>query len=197
MRGLQEKTRLPESILKRIAAGDRNAVEDCLNAYGGLVYSIARKLLANEADAEDAVQEAFIDIWKNAGRFDPTVASETTFIAMISRRRVIDRIRHSGRRISTDPIEEMVHEPGDKGHKSIELGVEANEAAEAMRTLRPEQQQVLRLSIVDGMSHQEIADSTGIPLGTVKTHARRGLLRVREALGLTGMTDLGQKEAAI
>lgn len=194
---MQEKTRLPESILKRIAAGDRNAVEDCLNAYGGLVYSIARKLLANEADAEDAVQEAFIDVWKNAGRFDPLVASEATFIAMIARRRVIDKIRHSGRRISTDPIEEMVQEPGDKGHRRIEISVEASEAAEAMRTLRPEQQQVLRLSIVDGMSHQEIADSTGIPLGTVKTHARRGLLRVREALGLGGMTDLGRKEAAI
>ncbi|HQZ81753.1 MAG TPA: sigma-70 family RNA polymerase sigma factor [Pyrinomonadaceae bacterium] len=189
---------MPESILKRIATGDRNAVEDCLNSYGGLVYSIARKLLANEADAEDAVQEAFIDVWKNAGRFDPTVASEATFIAMITRRRVIDRIRHSGRRISTDPIEDMVQEPGDRGHKAIEVNVEANEAAEAMRALRPEQQQVLRLSIVDGMSHQEIADLTGIPLGTVKTHARRGLLRVREALGLGSMLEFGgQKEAAI
>lgn len=188
---------MPESILKRIAEGDRNAVEDCLNSYGGLVYSIARKLLANEADAEDAVQDAFIDVWKNAGRFDPAVASEATFIAMITRRRVIDKIRHSGRRISTDPIEEIVQEPGDKGHKRIELSVEANEAAEAMKTLRPEQQTVLRLSIVDGMSHQEIADATGIPLGTVKTHARRGILRVREALGLGGIIGLGNKEAAI
>ncbi len=188
---------MPESILKRIAAGDRNAVEDCLNSYGGLVYSIARKLLANEADAEDAVQEAFIDVWKNAARYDPVVASEATFIAMITRRRVIDKIRHSGRRISADPIEEIVQEPGDKGHKVIEANAEAREAAEAMKTLRPEQQTVLRLSIVDGMSHQEIADATGIPLGTVKTHARRGLLRVREALGLGGIIDFGNKEAAI
>ncbi|MCC6451843.1 MAG: RNA polymerase subunit sigma-24, partial [Acidobacteria bacterium] len=76
---------MAEPILKRIAAGDKNAVEDCLNAYGGLVYSIARKLMSNEADAEDAVQEAFIDIWKNAARYDEGVASEATFIAMIAR----------------------------------------------------------------------------------------------------------------
>lgn len=188
---------MAEPILKRIAAGDRNAVEDCLNAYGGLAYSIARRLLANEADAEDAVQEAFIDVWKNAGRFDPAVASEATFIAMITRRRVIDKIRRSGRRISTDPIEEMLSEPGDQGYKFIQMGAEAREAAEAMKTLRPEQQKVLRLSIVGGMSHQEIADSTGIPIGTVKTHARRGLLRLREALGLGGMTDFEPQEAAI
>ena len=66
--------------------------------------------------------------------------------------------------------------------------MEANEAAEAMRKLRPEQQQVLRLSIIQGMSHQEIADATGMPIGTVKTHARRGLMQVRENLGL-GKSD--------
>lgn len=188
---------MAEPILKRIAAGDKNAVEDCLNAYGGLVYSIARMLMSNEADAEDAVQEAFIDIWKNAARYDEGVASEATFIAMIARRRVIDKIRSIGRRIATDPIEEMVSEPGSTDHKFIEISAEAKEAAEALKSLRPEQQKVLQLSIVGGMSHQEIAETTGIPLGTVKTHARRGLLRVREVLGLGGMTDFEPKEAAI
>jgi RNA polymerase sigma-70 factor (ECF subfamily) len=66
------------------------------------------------------------------------------------------------------------------------LSVEAGEAAEALRTLKPEQQQVLQLSIVEGLSHQEIADRTGMPLGTVKTHARRGILHAREMLGLSG-----------
>ncbi len=66
----------------------------------------------------------------------------------------------------------------------MQISVEAQEAAEAMRKLRPEQQQVLQLSIIQGMSHQEIADATGMPIGTVKTHARRGLMQVRENLGL-------------
>lgn len=177
---------MAETILQRIASGDRNAVQECLDKYGGLVWSIARKLMRNPDDAEDVVQEVFVDLWKNAARFDESQASETTFIAMIARRRVIDKIRHSARRISADSLDDVLLEPFTRSDKALQISVEAEEAAKAMRTLRPEQQQVLRLSIVQGMSHQEIAEATGMPLGTVKTHARRGLVAVREVLGVTG-----------
>ena len=186
---------MSQTILQRIAAGDKTAVQECLSTYGGLVWSIARKLLRNSDDAEDAVQEIFVDVWKNAGRFDETQASETTFIAMIARRRVIDRIRHSTRRISADSLDDVLLEPFTRSDQTMQMSVEANEAAKAMRTLRPEQQQVLRLSIVQGMSHQEISDATGMPLGTVKTHARRGLVQVRETLGLGSAGNL--KEATV
>ena len=184
---------MADSILKRIALGNRDAVSDCLDTYGGLVWSIARKMLRSQNDAEDAVQEIFIDIWKNAERFDENQSSETTFIAMIARRRIIDRIRKSNRRISADSFDDVLSEPESRGDRKIEISVEAGEAAEALRTLKPEQQQVLQLSIVQGLSHQEIADVTGMPLGTVKTHARRGILQAREMLGITGIG----KEASI
>src|SRR5262249_58359389 len=100
-------------------------------------------MLRNNDDAEDAVQEIFIDVWKNAGRFDERQASETTFIAMIARRRVIDRIRRSTRRISADSFEDVVTEPESRDDRKVQLSIEANEAAEALRTLKPEQQQVL------------------------------------------------------
>ena len=186
---------MSKAILKRIASGDRTAVEDCLAAYGGLVWSIARKMLRNNDDAEDAVQEIFIDIWKNAGRYDESQASETTFIAMIARRRIIDRIRYSSRRISADSLEEVIAEPWTRTDQSMQISVEAKEAAAAMKDLRPEQRQVLHLSIVQGLSHQEIADATGMPLGTVKTHARRGILQAREVLGLG--KNLDETEAAV
>lgn len=186
---------MTEAILQRISDGDRNAIQDCLDKYGGLVWSIARKMLRNSDDAEDAVQEIFVDIWKNAGRFDESKASETTFIAMIARRRLIDRIRHSARRISADSLDDVLLEPFTRADKAIQVSVEAGQAAEAMRSLRPEQQQVLRLSIVQGMSHQEISDATGMPLGTVKTHARRGLLHVRQNMGLGGSSN--SMEAAV
>jgi RNA polymerase sigma-70 factor, ECF subfamily len=173
-----------QAILKRIASGDKAAVQDCLSTYGGLIWSLARKLSINIDDAEDAVQEIFIDVWKNAERFDPLLASETTFIAMIARRRLIDRIRHTNRRIATDSIEDMVTEPANRFDESMQTTVEAREAVRALQTLRPEQQQVLKLSIIQGLSHQEISTATGMPLGTVKTHARRGLTLVREYLGL-------------
>jgi RNA polymerase sigma factor (sigma-70 family) len=180
-----------EAILKRIAEGDKSAIQDCLNKYGGLVWSIARRMLRNSDDAEDAVQEIFVDIWKNAQRFDAEKSSETTFIAMIARRRLIDKIRYSTRRISADSLDDVLLEPFTRADKEMQVSLEAQQAAEAMRTLRPEQQQVLSLSIIQGMSHQEIADATGMPLGTVKTHARRGILQVREYLGLgsSGMTQ--------
>ena len=177
---------MTQAILQQVANGDRNAVEDCLAKYGGLVWSIARKLLRNSDDVEDAVQEIFLDVWKNAGRFDETKSSETTFIAMIARRRLIDRIRFSTRRISADSLDDVLLEPFTRADKDMQISLEAQQAAEAMRNLRPEQQQVLRLSIVQGMSHQEIADATGMPIGTVKTHARRGLMQVREFMGVGG-----------
>ena len=176
---------MAEAILKRIARGDPSAVQECLKAYGGLVWSLARRMLRNPDDAEDAVQEIFVDVWRNADRFDAAKASETTFIAMIARRRLIDKIRYSKRRLSPDSLDDVLLEPFTRADKTLETCIEAEQAAEAMRSLRPEQQQVLRLSIVQGMSHQEIAEATGMPLGTVKTHARRGLLQVRELMGLT------------
>lgn len=186
---------MTNAILQRIENGDRNAVEDCLKAYGGLVWSIARKMLRNSDEAEDAVQEIFVDIWKNAARFDASKASETTFVAMIARRRLIDKIRYSNHRISGDSLDDILAEPFTRADKQMQTSIEAKEAAEAMQNLKPEQQQVLKLSIIDGMSHQEISEATGMPLGTVKTHARRGILQVREFLGVGG-TQLSQEARA-
>ena len=184
-----------QTILQRIAGGDQAAVQECLKSYGGLVWSLARRMLRNTEDAEDAVQEIFLDVWKNAERFDESQASETTFIAMIARRRLIDRIRHVQRRISADSIEDILAEPSTRDDKVMQTNVEAREAAKAVDQLRPEQRQVLQMSIVHGLSHQEIADATGMPLGTVKTHARRGIIQVREILGLGDAA--GAKEVSV
>lgn len=175
---------MAQVILKRIASGDKTAVQDCLNTYGGLIWSLARRMSPNPEEAEDAVQEIFIDVWKNAARFDETQASETTFVAMIARRRLIDRLRKTNRQPNVDSLEDILVEPANDREQDLQVCVEAKEAAEAMKNLRPEQRQILHLSIVQGFSHQEIADVLKMPLGTVKTHARRGLIQVREFLGL-------------
>lgn len=151
-------------------------------------------MLRNSDDAEDAVQEIFIDIWKNAAKFDESQASETTFVAMIARRRLIDRIRFANRRISADSLEDVTTQPEVRSDREMQVCIEAKEAAQALKTLRPEQRQVLQLSIVQGMSQQEIADVTGMPLGTVKTHARRGLLMLREAIGLGNLETQGRAQ---
>ncbi len=173
---------MEQTILQRISSGDKSAVQDCLDNYGGLIWSLARRMLADQNEAEDAVQEIFIEIWKNAERFDETQSSETTFVAMIARRRLIDRLRKSSRKPIVDSFEDILVEPSDNRDKTIQTNIEAKEVAQIIRNLRPEQQKVLQLSIVQGLSHQEIADALKMPLGTVKTHARRGLMEVRESI---------------
>lgn len=186
---------MAQGILNKIAAGDKSAVEECLKKYGGLVWSLSRRMLRNSDDAEDAVQDIFLDVWKNAGKFDESQSSETTFIAMIARRRLIDRIRFTSRRIAADGLDEVMIEPVDRADKQMQTSLEANDAVRALNSLRPEQQQVLQLSIVQGLSHQEIADRTGMPLGTVKTHARRGILQAREFLGLGSLDSTKEVHA--
>ncbi len=171
-----------ESILERIVAGETNAVQDCMNKYSGLVWSLARRMIRDKEEAEDAVQEIFIEIWKNASKFDASIASETTFIAMIARRRLIDRVRKITRQPGIDSIDDMITEPANKANEILEMSIEANQAAQAMTDLKPEQRKILQLSIVEGFSHSEIAEALKMPLGTVKTHARRGLIQVRESL---------------
>jgi RNA polymerase sigma-70 factor (ECF subfamily) len=175
-----ENTFVAENILQRIASGDRSAVQDCLDNYGGLIWSLARRMLPNQNEAEDAVQEIFVEIWKNADRFDESKSSETTYVAMIARRRLIDRLRKTARQPNIDSFEDILVEPSKD--ETMQTSVEAKQAAEAMRQLRPEQQKILQLSIVQGYSHQEISEALKMPLGTVKTHARRGLIQVREII---------------
>lgn len=183
------------SVLQRISNGDKTAVQDCLKKYGGLIWSLSKRMLPNSEDAEDAVQEIFIDIWKNAEKFDETQSSETTFVAMIARRRLIDRIRKSNRQINADSIESVLVEPTNNFDERLQTSVEAQQAAKALQSLRQEQRQVLQLSIYQGLSHQEIADVLKMPIGTVKTHARRGILQAREFLGLNEGSK--NKEVAI
>jgi RNA polymerase sigma-70 factor (ECF subfamily) len=172
-------------LLQRVARGDADAVRDCIRRFGPLVWSLARRYVGVEA--EDAVQEVFVDLWRSAERYDPNVASEVAFVSMIARRRLIDRRRAVGRRPRTQELDEAptaVH----GGSERIEACGEAVLAAKVLAQLRPEQRDVLVLGACHGMSHQEIAESLGIPLGTVKAHARRALMRVREAL--VGSADL-------
>ena len=171
------------SILPRIAANDRAAVQECIDKYGGLIWSLARKLAPSEA--EDAVQEIFIELWKNAARFDEAQSSEVTFVAMIARRRLIDRLRKSNRQPQTYSMDAEENKFEPQYNEQLEVRTDAAVAFRAMQQLRPEQQKVLQLAIYQGLSHQEISGATGIPLGTVKTHARRGLEKIRLALGIT------------
>jgi RNA polymerase sigma factor (sigma-70 family) len=170
------------SILERIGEGDALAVQECIDQYGGLVWSVARRLLGNHSEAEDAVQDVFVELWKSAERFDPKLSSEKSFVVMVARRRIIDRLRRYTRRIDTHSVEDDLVEPASDEHHDIERSAEATMAARALEDLPEARRQVLELSIYQGMSHSEIADAIDMPIGTVKSHITRGLAAVREVL---------------
>jgi RNA polymerase sigma-70 factor (ECF subfamily) len=170
------------AVLERIASGDATAFSLCVDQHGDMIWSLARRFSSTAADAEDAVQEIFLHLWKAAGRYDAARGSEAVFIATLARRLLIDRYRARRRR----PIEVAIDEndPAFEYHtETAALSSDAQRAADALGRLRPEQQQVIGLSVVRGLSQAEIATATGMPLGTVKTLMRRGFLELRELLG--------------
>ena len=181
-RAVQLAPSSPPPLLHAVAAGDPSAVRTCIERWGGLVWSIARRFSPSTTEAEDAVQEIFVDLWRSASRFDPSIASETAFVAMIARRRLLDRRRRSQRRPDTEPMPESRGALAGAEHQQMEMCGEAAMAQKVLAQLRPEQRSVLIMATYQGLSHEEIASATGMPLGTVKAHARRGLIRVRELL---------------
>ena len=172
-----------EPLLPAVAAGDRSAMEACLDRYESLVWALARRVLGATAEAEDAVQEVFIGLWQSADRFDARCGTELNFVCTLARRRLIDVRRRRARRIDPEPLDNLGSaEPAAEAPDDSRLDDEASRVLTVLRGLPYEQRRMLEWSLADGLSHAEIATKTGAPLGTVKTLIRRGLLRVRQAL---------------
>jgi RNA polymerase sigma-70 factor, ECF subfamily len=169
------------TVLQRIARGDAAAVQECIDVYGPLVWSLGRRLAPRGADLEDVVQEIFVALWRSAAQFDPGLARESVWVTTVARRKWIDA-RRRYRRAEGDEALEGLPASGRAESEQIEQADEARHAAEALEQLRPEQRSVLQLAVLSGHTYEQIAARLGLPLGTVKTHARRGLARVREIL---------------
>lgn len=170
-------------LLHRVANGDQGAMQECIARFGGLIWSLARRIGIPDAEAEDVVHEIFVEIWRNGHKYDASIASETAFVATIARRRLIDRRRRIGRQPVKTTLADDAGVP-EETRDGMAITEDSRRAARAFTQLTNDQQRVLRLSVYEGLSHELIARATGMPLGTVKTHARRGLIRLRELLGM-------------
>ncbi len=169
-------------LLQRVARGESAAMQACVEQYGNLVWSLARRLLKNQADAEDAVQEIFINLWENAARYDPRLGKEATFVALLARRRLIERLRARGRREDKHEADYDLSRLESFDHRRIEASSDVRRAAVALEGLPTDKRKVVALSVVEGMTQSEIADRLSMPVGTVKSHLRRGLAAVRDAM---------------
>ena len=175
------------SLMVRVARNEAGALRACIETYRRLVRAIGRRLLRGEAELDDLVQEVFVDVWRSAERYDGRV-SEATFVSMIARRRMIDHLRRASRRPTTSTLEEAA--PCAGATERVEAHSEAALATKHLCALRPEQQTVLLLWGLGGLSHHEISDELGLPIGTVKAHARRGMRQLRRSLAGDQMASM-------
>jgi len=172
-------------------------MQQCITKYSGLVWSIASRYVKNHTCAEDVVQETFTDLWKSANRYDPAVAGESTFIGMLARRRAIDFARKESRRPQLEPLPDAEFLPHSSTEPTPFIRGESGDAVAAINELSEETRQIFSLHFDEGMTHPEISEKTGLPLGTVKTRLRRGLIEVRKKLRLADSGDAAQPSISI
>jgi RNA polymerase sigma-70 factor, ECF subfamily len=138
--------------------------------------------------AEDLVQEVFTEIWKKASLFDPAIASESTFIALIARRRAIDFLRRQGRRPDFEPLEAAGSIPAASAPAPA-LNCDPEAVKSSVASLPDDTRQLFHLFFEEGFTHPEIAQKTGLPLGTARTRLRRGLMTLRDQLQRVGISN--------
>ncbi|NNE90650.1 MAG: sigma-70 family RNA polymerase sigma factor [Verrucomicrobiales bacterium] len=169
-------------ILAGVALGREAAMETCISVYGGLIWSIALRYADDRSQAEDVVQETFMDLWKSAGRYDAAVASEKTFVGLLARRRSIDYMRKQRRQPPSEPLMAAESLPEELPEGSGERRVEHAAVLEMLKELPEATRELFTLHFEQGLTHPEIVERTGLPLGTVKTRLRRGLIELRNRL---------------
>ena len=175
-------------LLARITKRERVAFEELYTRYSNILYATAMKFLKEDADAQDVVQDVFIQIWDKAKLYDPAKGKPLTWALTMTRNRSIDRIRAIQRRTRLrDDFEKETVADESAGIREALSGVDASERTQILRDavgrLSPEQRKVIDLAFFGGLTQSEIADRLGEPLGTVKARARRGLMKLKELLG--------------
>jgi RNA polymerase sigma-70 factor (ECF subfamily) len=181
-----------------LANGDPTALREAYERHGGWVLASARRSLGSLHDAEDVTQQVFADAWRGRAGFDADRGVLGAWLAGILRRRVADRLGARGREarpgMRLDVGETEAEGPGDLAGAEAPLAdqvVETLLVADELARLPADQARVVRLAVLDELTHQQVAAATGLPLGTVKSHVRRGLARLRRRWEADGVASDG------
>ena len=173
-------------LLGRIAAQDRAAVAEFYDEAAGLLFSTALRILGDAQEAEEVIQDVFVQIWEKAATFDPALGTALHWALSITRNRSIDRLRGRQRRQRLlNEFQEEAAVASEAADPPAQTGMAAEELAavrKAVGALSREQRQAIEMAFFGGMTHVEIAEALNEPLGTVKARVRRGMLKLRESL---------------
>jgi RNA polymerase sigma-70 factor (ECF subfamily) len=164
-------------------AGGAGALRDLYRVAGGRVLAVALRILRDRAEAEDVVQDTFLELWRRADRYDPRRASPETWAVVIARSRAIDRLRARGTAARAAEAQAREPEPEAPTLEPAEARQERESVRQALAELPAEQREALELACWEGLTHREISARTGQPLGTVKTRVRRAMARLQDRLG--------------
>jgi len=168
-----------ESLLNRVAEKDQKAMTNLFDRYGGLVYSVAMRVLRDSKGAEDLLQDVFFQLWRNPKSFLPSRGSLGAWLLVVTRNRAIDILR---RRRPMDSVDDYPISSGENIASKVEQGAMMQKVRTVLTSLPPEQRNAVELAYFEGLSQTEISERTGDPLGTVKTRIRLALISLRKAL---------------
>ena len=166
-------------LLDRVLAGDQSAMTEVFDRYSSAVYSVALRVLHDPGHAEDVMQEVFLQIWRNPSSFVQGRGSLGAWLVVVARNRSIDLLR---RRRPSDPVEDVILASSSDVASEAERNIVTEKVREILKDLPAEQKASIELAFFEGLTHSEIAERTGDPLGTVKTRIRLALISIRKAL---------------
>jgi len=179
-------------LLARISAGDQHAIEILHERFAPRMDSVAMRVTRSERLSQEAVQDAFMAVWQDPRRFDPARGSLGPWMFTLARYKAIDAVRReAAAKRHTAEVDLELYEAPDNVHDEVWRGLRRERLSDAIRRLPEDQRRALSLAFIQGLTHVEVAEREGIPLGTAKTRIRTALLRLRASLA----TDLSEGES--
>jgi RNA polymerase sigma factor (sigma-70 family) len=172
------------AALVRIAAGDRAALRMVYQDTSAKLFGVCLRILNDRGEAEDLLQEVYVTVWRKAASFDPGRASPITWLVTIARNRAIDRLRSGAGKRRMEPIEaaDGVSDPAPAAVEHVEAAQQRQRLARCLEELEARQSSAIRAAFLDGATYEELAMRMSVPLGTMKSWIRRGLLKLRACL---------------
>ncbi|GGW16313.1 RNA polymerase sigma factor SigK [Streptomyces capoamus] len=176
-----------QQLIHAVGLGDQEAFAAVYDAVAGSVLGVARAVLRDQAQSEEVAQEVLVEVWRTAPRYRPERGTAINWILTLAHRRAVDRVRSAEAAAARDAKAALLeHQPAyDEVTEQVENRLEQEQVRRCLRTLTELQRQSVTLAYYRGLTYREVAEALALPLGTVKTRLRDGLIRLRDCLGVT------------